>query len=72
MVVSNPPPMSSEITPSSSKSGGTVPLISAVASAWMSPGRGFALMSASWPIMSSRMAIRIACRRGMSGELGGV
>ena len=30
--------MSSAMIPSSSKSGGTVPLISAVASAWMSPG----------------------------------
>ena len=72
VVVSNPPPISSEIIPSSSKSGGTVPLISAVASAWISPGRALALIDESWPIMSSRMASRLACRRGMSGELGGV
>ena len=31
-----------------------------------------ALIDESWPIMSSRMASLLACRRGMSGELGGV
>ena len=72
VVVSNPPPMSSAMIPSNSKSGGTAPLISAVASASMSPGLGFALIPASWPIMSSRMASLLAWMRAMSGELGEV